>query len=93
MEDPQLHYNISFKVRLAENETIREVVIRRYYSIDKFKEELQRVFGVPISEQVLVYSNRELTNQETIEDLMTKYHLSEGDLFHLFWVHVIKVEV
>lgn len=79
--------NIKLQVRSYETEEVKEIEVRSYFTIGKFKVEIQKRFDVPVSEQVLAYSNMKLEDDCTIQKLIEKNKLSEGDMIHLFWVH------
>ena len=55
---------------------ISEVVTKRFRTISQFKQEVFQIFKVPVSEQVLMYSNRQLQDKETFDELMRKHNLS-----------------
>lgn len=78
-------------MRLAQTECTLELTTKQFRTIAQFKEEVSQKFGVPATEQVLVYSNRQLMDGETFAELIRSSNLSEGDLIHLFWIHAVQV--
>lgn len=83
--------NIRLKVRNYETEQVKEIEIRTYSTIARFKTEVEKEFNIPAAEQVLAYSNMKLKDDDTFENLVKSHKLSSGDMIHLFSVRPIYV--